>query len=126
MAEIPERDAALLLDMLFAARDALEFADGLTKERFLSSRLHQNAIIRSLEVIGEAAGQVSPDSVAKLPQIPWREVTGMRHRLIHGYAVVDLDLVWQVVTEKIDPLIERLTPLIPTEDDDCTWTPTGC
>jgi uncharacterized protein with HEPN domain len=57
MADVPEHDAALLLDMLLAARDARGFADGLTKQRFLSSRLHQNAIIRSLEVIGEAAGR---------------------------------------------------------------------
>lgn len=70
MADIPERDAALLLDMLLAARDALEFTDGLTKERFLSSRLHQNAIIRSLEVIGEAAGRVSTESTSTLPAIP--------------------------------------------------------
>ena len=94
MAELPDQDEAYLLDMLLAARDAQEFADGLTKDGFLSSRLHQNAIIRSLEVIGEAAGQVSPGTVQRLPQIPWRQVTGMRHRLIHGYASVDLDLVW--------------------------------
>ena len=83
MAEIPEQDAARLLDMLLAARDVLEFADGLTKEQFLSSRLHQNAIIRSLEVIGEAAGHVSPETTAALPKIPWQAITGMRHRLIH-------------------------------------------
>jgi len=60
MADVPEHDAALLL----AARDARGFADGLTKQRFLSSRLHQNAIIRSLEVIGEAAGRVSTVSTS--------------------------------------------------------------
>jgi uncharacterized protein with HEPN domain len=116
MAEIPERDAARLLDMLLAARDALEFADGLTEERFLSSRLHQNAIIRSLEVIGEAAGHVSPDTTAALPTIPWQALTGMRHRLIHGYAVVDLDLVWHVIDADIAPPIETLEPLVPAED----------
>jgi hypothetical protein len=57
MAELPERDAALLLDMLFAARDAQAFVEGLDETGFLASPLHQNATIRSLEVIGEAAGQ---------------------------------------------------------------------
>ena len=91
MAELPERDAALLLDMLLAARDARSFVDELDEPTYLESRLHQNAIIRSLEVIGEAAGKVSPTTQASHPEIPWREITGMRHRLIHGYAEVRLD-----------------------------------
>lgn len=59
MAEIPERDAAVLLDMLLAAREARGFIAGLDAAAFQTSRLHQNAVIRSLEVIGEAAGKVS-------------------------------------------------------------------
>lgn len=59
MAEIPERDAALLLDMLLAARDGRGFIAGLDAAAFQASRLHQNAVIRSLEIIGEAAGKVS-------------------------------------------------------------------
>ena len=117
MAEIPDRDLSLLLDMLLASRDALAFTQGLSKEEFLSSRLHQNAVIRALEVIGEAAGHVSSTSTEALPEIPWREVTGMRHRLIHGYADVNLDLVWRVVVDDIAPLIETLEPLVPPEDD---------
>lgn len=57
MADLHERDAALLLDMLLAARDAKAFIEGLDEAAFLSSRLHQNAVIRSLEVLGEAAGR---------------------------------------------------------------------
>ncbi len=59
MAELPERDAALLLDMLLSASDARRFIADLDYEAFRASRLHQNAVIRSLEVIGEAAGKVS-------------------------------------------------------------------
>jgi len=69
-----------------------------------------------LEVIGEAAGKVSPVFRAAQPAIPWREVTGLRHRLIHGYDEVRLDLVWRVVTEHLDPLIVALEPLIRQED----------
>lgn len=87
---LPERDLALLWDMLLAARDAQSFVAGLDEAGFLASRLHQAAVIRALEVLGEAAGRVSRDSCAALPELPWREMTGLRHRLIHGYAEVRL------------------------------------
>ena len=91
--EPSDRNAALLLDMALAARDALGFVAGMDEVAFLASRLYQNAVIHSLAVIGEAAGKISPDFRAAHPEIPWREITGMRHRLIHGYAEVRLDAV---------------------------------
>ncbi|MCB1885602.1 MAG: DUF86 domain-containing protein [Geminicoccaceae bacterium] len=113
MAEaVPARDAALLLDMALAAQDALGFVAGLDEAGFLASRLHQNAVIRSLEVVGEAAGKVSPATRASHPEISWREITGMRHRLIHGYADVRVDLVWTVVTGYLPDLLAALDPLI--------------
>ena len=96
MADLPERDAALLLDMLLAARDARSFIKDLNEAAFLASRLHQNAVIRSLEVLGEAASKISADTKGRYPDIPWREIVGMRHRLIHGYGDVRLDLIWKV------------------------------
>jgi uncharacterized protein with HEPN domain len=91
MADLPERDAALFLDMLLAARDAKAFIEGL----------------------GEAAGRVSAVTRAGHPNIPWREITGMRHRLIHGYGEVRLDLVWTVLRDRLDPLITTLVALVP-------------
>jgi uncharacterized protein with HEPN domain len=116
MAELPERDAALLLDMLLAARDAQAFVEGLDESAFLASPLHQNATIRSLEVIGEAAGKVSVATRTTHPQIPWRDITGMRHRLIHGYAEVRLDLVWVVLRDHLNPLIVALEALVPSRN----------
>lgn len=113
MADFPERDRALLLDMLLAARDAVDFLAGLDEARFMASRLHQNAVIRSLEVIGEAAGKVSPDTLSAHPEIPWREITGMRHRLVHDYADVRLELVWSVATEKLASLVLLWRVLFP-------------
>jgi uncharacterized protein with HEPN domain len=115
MAELPERDAALLLDMLLAARDAQSFVKGMNEDAFIGSRLHQNAAIRSLEVIGEAAGKVSAQTRAAHPEIPWREITGMRHRLIHGYGEVRLDRVWSVLRDDLRPLIALIEPLLPKE-----------
>ena len=118
MAEaVPPRDAALLLDMALAARDALAFVADLDENGFRASRLHQNAVIRSLEVVGEAAGKVASETRVSHPEIPWREIIGMRHRLIHGYADVDLDLVWTVTADRLPDLLEALDPLIPNEDD---------
>ena len=105
MANGTDRDAALLLDMLLAARDARAFVSELDEAAFMASRLHQNAVIRSLEVIGEAADKVSPSLQAAHPEIPWRAIIAMRHRLIHGYAEVRLDLVWAVARERLAPLI---------------------
>ena len=76
MAKPGDRDAALLLDMLLAAKDAQGFVAGIDEAAFLASRLHQNAVIRSLEVIGEAAGKVSPAFRAAQPDISWREFIG--------------------------------------------------
>ena len=73
-------------------------------------------MIRSLEIIGEAAGKVDPAVRTAHPEIPWREITGMRHRLIHGYAEVRMDLVWSVAAERLQPLIEVLTPLVPEDE----------
>ena len=116
MAELPERDAALILDMLLAARDAQTFIEGLDEPTFCASRLHQNAVIRSLEIIGEAAGRVSAAARAAHPEIPWREITGMRHRLIHGYADVRLDIVWAVLRDRLHPLIAALEPIAPRDE----------
>jgi uncharacterized protein with HEPN domain len=101
MADLPARDAALLLDMLLAARDAKEFIEGMDEAAFIASRLHQNAVIRAWEVIGEAAGNVSAAMRVAHPEIPWREITGMRHRLIHGYGDVRMDIVWDVVQTRL-------------------------
>ena len=115
-AEATGRDAALLLDMLLAARDAVGFVAGMEEAAFLASRLHQNAVIRALEVLGEAAGKVSAAFRAAHPDIAWREMTAMRHRLIHGYAEVRLDLVWTVVRDHLPPLIAALAPLVPPDE----------
>jgi uncharacterized protein with HEPN domain len=113
MAEPGERDAALLLDMKLAAGDALSFVKGLDEAAFLASPLHQNAVVRSLEIIGEAASKVSAEFRAAHAEIPWRDIIGMRHRLIHGYAGVRLDHVWSVVKDDLGPLISALDPFIP-------------
>jgi uncharacterized protein with HEPN domain len=110
--DLSERDAALLLDMRNAVSDARSFISDLDREAFLASRLHQSAVIRALEVLGEAANKITPATREALPDIPWREMIGMRHRLIHGYDDVRLDIVWTVVSVRLPMLTRQLDPVV--------------
>jgi len=84
------RDSSYLLDILIAAREACQFVSGITWQQFEQSRLHQNAVMKALETIGEAAGRVSAETMSENPGLPWSEMKGMRNRLIHGYFEVDM------------------------------------
>ncbi len=108
-----ERDAALLLDILAAAGDAASFLVGLDLAAFRASRLHQAAVIRCLEVVGEAASRLSPACRNGIAGVPWRLIIGMRNKLIHDYGGIAIDLVWQVAMEELPALAQALRPLVP-------------
>jgi uncharacterized protein with HEPN domain len=72
--------------------------------------------MKALETIGEAAGKISEPARAAHPEIPWREMMGMRHRLVHDYFEINLDKVWETVREDLPPLIQKLEPLVPPEE----------
>lgn len=111
------RDMAYLLDILLYARDALDFTTGIDKATFLSDRKSQLAVIRCLEVMGEAAKRLSPDVQKTYPDIPWSQIAKMRDLLIHAYDRVDLDEVWNTVQNDIPTLISALERIIPPEDE---------
>jgi uncharacterized protein with HEPN domain len=111
-------DEAHFLDMLLAAQKVRHFAEGLTKETFHQSELHQSAIIRELQVIGEAARQVSEAAKNRHPEIDWKKIAGMRNRLIHEYFQIRLDIVWEIARDDIPPLIAHLDPLVPPNNDE--------
>ena len=108
-------DAAYLLDMLLSARDAAEFAAELTFAQFEQSRLHQNAILKAIEIIGEAATRISEETRQAHPEVPWPEIIGMRNRLVHAYFEVDLKRVWKTAQQDIPRLIDLIEPLVPPE-----------
>lgn len=110
-----ERDLAYLLDILIASRKALEFIKELSYSEFLKSELHQSAIIRPLEIVGEAASKISEDMKSLHPEIPWGEMIGMRNRLIHEYFDVNLATVWDTVQHDLPRLIALIEPLVPPE-----------
>ena len=101
-----------LRHMLDAARKARQFAQGRTRTDLETDEMVALALVRLLEVIGEAASAVTEDIRKRAPQIPWKEIAGTRNRLVHGYFDVDLDIVWEIVTADLPPLITALERLI--------------
>jgi len=108
-------DKTLLLDMLIAARNIVEFGSNLAEAEFKSSKLHQSAVIREIQVIGEAARLVSETTKRQYPQIQWAAISGMRNRVIHEYFRADANLVWETIQVDAPELIQQLEPLFPPD-----------
>ncbi|MEO1289706.1 MAG: DUF86 domain-containing protein [Chloroflexota bacterium] len=110
-------DEALYLDMLLACGKILRFTVGLSKADFEANELIQSAVLREIQVIGEAARMVSDESKKTHNNIEWRQISGMRNRVIHEYFAIRLDIVWLAVTDDIPTLIDKLRDLIPSESE---------
>lgn len=104
-----------LCHMLDAAREAIAFASGETLASLGRDRKLALAIIKDVEIIGEAASKVSQRTRERHPDIPWQPIIAMRNRLIHGYFDIDFDQVWSAVTEDLPPLIAELERAIRIE-----------
>ena len=113
---MPRDDASYLLDMLLAARDAVHFATGLTYTQFKQSRLHQNAILKAIEIIGEAAARISAETKLAHWDITWQAIIGMRNRFVHAYFELNPKRVWDTVQRDLPRLITLIESLIPPEE----------
>ena len=107
------RDDAYLLDILDAARLALQYVRGKTRDQFLEDVQLQDAVIRRLAIIGEAARRVSEPTRLAHAALPWHDMIGMRNIVIHEYDGVDLEVVWDAVARDLEPLIAALEAAIP-------------
>lgn len=110
---MPRDDLLYLDDMLEMAETAKQFMEGRTQAEFERDKQFQFALTHALQIIGEAAFNVSKPFQAANSQIPWKQIAGFRHRAVHDYFDIQLDTVWKIATTEIDPLIESLRPLIP-------------
>lgn len=106
-------DAIPLRHMLDHAREAVSLIARKTSQDLGKERILELALVRLVEIVGEAAGRVSQESQAKHPEIPWREMIGMRNRLIHGYDSIDLDILWHTIELDLPPLISQLETILP-------------
>lgn len=105
-------DQTRLGHMRDAAREAMEMARGQQRGDLDADRKLCLSLVHLLEIVGEAANGISPEFRQEHSDLPWKRMTGMRNRLIHGYFDVNLDIVWQTVTEDLPLLIHRLENLV--------------
>lgn len=110
-----ENDSGCLWDILNAANLIRQFLAGMDINAFKQDIKTQSAVIRQQEIIGEATKQLSHDFRSAHPNIPWREIAGMRDILIHAYKKVKLDRVWYTATEDIPKLAAYIEPLLPPD-----------
>lgn len=101
-------DAKRLGHMLDHAVEAAEMARGRTRVDLDADRMLNLALVRLIEIVGEAAHRVSAAAQAGSPDIPWAQIIGMRNRIVHGYDEVDLDILWAVIQGDLPPLIMAL------------------
>jgi len=107
-----DSDHTRLCHMLEAAREAVGYVQGLSRENFDSQRPLQHSVVRCIEVIGEAASRLSPQLREANPDIPWQDMIGMRNRLVHAYFDLDLDLIWATASQELLGIIPRLKALL--------------
>jgi uncharacterized protein with HEPN domain len=91
--------------MLNAAKEAISFAQRRARADLESDRMLVLALVKAIEIIGEAAFRMSDDARTNITQVPWPEIVGMRHRLVHAYFEIDHDILWETVTQNLPQLI---------------------
>jgi uncharacterized protein with HEPN domain len=101
--------------MLDHAREAVEMVRGRSRADLDADRQLNLSLVRLVEVVGEAAKHVPDDFRSHHPQVPWRQAVGMRNRIIHGYDVIDFDILWSVLQKDLPPLIEALEKIVNEE-----------
>lgn len=110
-----KNDLVRLRHMLDAAQTALTFAKDRSKSELETDQMFAFAVVRAIEIVGEAASNVSEETRQEYPDIAWKGIRGMRNRIIHGYFDIDYDIVWETVTLRLPDLILALEKIIPPE-----------
>ncbi len=109
------RDDAYLTDIAIACRKAHAFVDGVRWDEVERDELRQQAVIRMIEIVGEAARNLSRALKDAHPEVPWREIINMRNILAHAYWRVDAAKVWETIQHDLPKLLASITPLLPLE-----------
>lgn len=115
---MPKDDVVYLGHMLDMARKALRLAQGKSRAEYDRDESLRLALAHLLQVIGEAARRVSSVYCETHPEIPWKAITGMRHKVVHDYMTVDEDVIWDTVTHELEQLVTELERLVPPEPGD--------
>jgi uncharacterized protein with HEPN domain len=116
MSERADRD--FLSDIQEAVRRIHAYTAAMTYEAFLADIKTQDAVIRNLEIVGEATKSLSVELRDRYPEVPWKAMAGVRDRLIHHYFGVNLDIVWQIVASELPHLAMQIDEVLHDEQDD--------
>lgn len=108
-------DAIRFHHMLDAAREAVSFARGRVRGDLETDRQLVLSLVKDIEIVGEAAAQVTESGRAQAPDIPWQVIVAMRNRLVHAYFSINLDIVWQTVKQDLPTLIVQLEQVVSPE-----------
>ena len=119
----PESDRVRLIHMLWAARQARGFAEGRGRDDLDADAMFRRATVSCIQEIGEAASKVSESTRSAVPSLPWRQIVGMRHQVVHAYFQVNHGMVWQVVEHDLPPLIAAIEAYVPDAPDEPTEAP---
>lgn len=114
---MPKDDEIRLRHMLDAAREALSFAHGRTRGDLDNDRQLVLALVKAIEIVGEAAARVSEPTRRRLPDMPWERIVGMRNRLVHAYFDINPDIVWRTGQEDLPELIALVEKALQPEPD---------
>ena len=113
----PEKDPNVYLrHMLELSQKALSLIEGIESADYSKNEALKLALIRLVQTIGEAARNVPYETQEKFPRIPWREIIGMRHKLVHNYMGVDEKIIWLTVQNKLPELLELLENILGSDD----------
>lgn len=113
MAKEKKRDESVFFeDILASIEKIVEYMEGLTEKEFEENSEKQDAVIRRIEIIGEAVKNISNETRGKYPDVRWREIAGMRDVVIHQYFGVTIGLVWRVATSDIPGLKEKIEAIV--------------
>jgi uncharacterized protein with HEPN domain len=108
-------DTVRLRHMRDAAHEAIAFASSRSRVQLDDDRMLVLALVKEVEIIGEAAFRISKPTRDQLPEIPWDDVIGMRHRLVHAYFDINLDILWRTVQDDLPQLLAVLEKVTPTD-----------
>ncbi|MEL6325949.1 MAG: HepT-like ribonuclease domain-containing protein [Cyanobacteria bacterium J06626_23] len=102
--------------MLEAAKEIINLMEGRNRQSLDEDRMLELSVVRLIEIIGEAAANISSDKRQQLSQIPWRDIVSMRNRIVHAYFDIDLKIVWKTIHEDLPALLLQLEAAQSTED----------
>jgi uncharacterized protein with HEPN domain len=105
-------DVTRLRHIIEATQEAMGYAQGLSWDEFQGSRPLQHAVVRCIEIIGEASSRISKECRDSNPQVPWVDIVAMRNRIVHAYYDIDIAVVWKTVTEDLPAMLPEIQGIV--------------